>query len=339
MGASNRFIGLTFLAAATLAAQGGFEGSRFGLIYDAEARSVRPLVGYPGAAYAAASLRQDVDAASVSPDGLYVALRRGERTQLEALASPGVPLLVLPVFRQAIWSDNSRIFALVAEEDGALSVYERKDAQAWAPLEGSGLERYRDETGGLKILALDGARRQLWISRTGLDAGLSVLTLESGTAEAVSLPAGAEALALPWANGTSWWAAAGQHLYRLERGEGSWRAEALPELAPESEGPWLALRQSSATVLIGLRAGLRSSATAAVPARLWRLETNGTPLERMDLEGEGEGLYPVGASSLFLLRQTVRQATPLEAFDAASGRLYFIPVERDPALNSTGGGQ
>ena len=67
------------LAAVSAAAQGSaLSGPVSGLLIDEQSRSVRPIIGMPGSAYAGTPLVSSFDFASTAPDGIeHLALQAG----------------------------------------------------------------------------------------------------------------------------------------------------------------------------------------------------------------------------------------------------------------------
>ena len=62
---------LAVFTAGTLAAQTRFAGPVSGIVFDAKAKSLRPIMGVPGASYLGNALAADMDLAAVSPDGKF----------------------------------------------------------------------------------------------------------------------------------------------------------------------------------------------------------------------------------------------------------------------------
>ncbi|MCP5111736.1 MAG: hypothetical protein GY953_12975, partial [bacterium] len=66
---------LLLLIALTLAAQ--VRGPVSGFVYDGYERALRPIIGFPGAAYLGLAVTGAVDAASASPDGRLAVISEG----------------------------------------------------------------------------------------------------------------------------------------------------------------------------------------------------------------------------------------------------------------------
>src|SRR5579885_1735285 len=61
-------------------------------LFDSQTRSIRPMIGFPGASYMGDAVTTDVDAASVSPDGsAALAVRQGRIFRITGLKT-GAPV-------------------------------------------------------------------------------------------------------------------------------------------------------------------------------------------------------------------------------------------------------
>lgn len=76
------FLMLMLAAGLTCGGDGSIHGPVTGMVFDGEARALRPVLGVPGAARIAGPLLAGLDAASVSPDGKLALAVRAGRTLL-----------------------------------------------------------------------------------------------------------------------------------------------------------------------------------------------------------------------------------------------------------------
>lgn len=327
MAAKNGFTLGMLLCAASIAAQAQMGGARFGYVYDAEAHSVRPIVGYPGAAYLAPAVRSEVDEARISPDGRFMVLRQGDVFVLEAVAAPGTLLLELPAFSQALWSDDAKAFALVVAGGSELRYFQVNSAGVWSSLD-------LPVVAGTDKLALsvDAVRKEVWFRQGGAESGLYVATY--GDAEVSKLPVEGEiaALALPIKGVELLWLAGGPGgIYQLRRSAGFWQASPLQETpeAIEARGEFSGLKQ-----LPGANFLSAHRQKEGVPARLILHGNAGEVLESLDLEGAPDGLNPILGTLFFSLQHSFAKGGALEIYDTTERRLYFVPAE---AVSTTGG--
>ena len=57
------------MAGAAAGQMASLKGPISGIVYDAPSRSVRPVMGFPGSSYLGKAIVNDVQMASISPDG------------------------------------------------------------------------------------------------------------------------------------------------------------------------------------------------------------------------------------------------------------------------------
>src|SRR5262245_18145689 len=69
---------LAFLAASANAQQGGFHTPTTCFVYSQGSRSIRPLVGIPGAAYPGPAVLNDVNGAWIAPGGKWAFVTRAD---------------------------------------------------------------------------------------------------------------------------------------------------------------------------------------------------------------------------------------------------------------------
>lgn len=113
---ANRIILLLCLVALTLAAQETrLAGPVSGVLFDPQARALRPMMGVPGAGYLGDAIAANLDFASVSPNGkLAIAVGPDGVALLRGLGEgrPDQQMLEAAAVTRAAWSDDSSAVAL-----------------------------------------------------------------------------------------------------------------------------------------------------------------------------------------------------------------------------------
>ena len=250
----NRNILIALLTAAPLAAQTRLAGPVSGVVFDAKAKSLRPMLGVPGASYLGNAVATGLDIAAVSPDG-KLALGVG---------ADGLSMIVLDggfaAARQAIakdltsadliaWSRDSKTAAIYSEAADSITFINENREVATARAEGtvtvlavSGDEaaiavggelsvvsargrRLVTRLGSISAIAIAGAdlyladreAEQVFAIRGYRDQGAPELLASAGRGVADPV-----ALAVS-ANGKSLWIAGGmsKSLYRVDAAAGS----------------------------------------------------------------------------------------------------------------------
>lgn len=289
------------LAACAAWGQGGIEGVRSGLVFDAPSAGVRVVEGVPGAAHLGASVAGGLEAAWVSPSGrAMVAREAGVWTAVRGLGAEDAERRELGVEPRAIrWSPEGRYAAVVSE--GRVGVWDF-DAMAWVqecPVE-EGREVTDvavDEQGRLWAGLFDGQTTRLAAWREGA-------WVETGHAAgrgAVAAGAGLAALA-----------GAGE-IAVFAGGNEVWRA---------------ATERDDAPVGVVFRGGDVVAAFAGGrPELLWWPEAGGEA-QRMELEIAPRMLQAVAAGDGLVLRQREREGDEIWVAVRRGGAwmAFFVPA-------------
>lgn len=119
------------LAISAAWAQGGIEGVRSGVLFDAPSGSIRAVEGVPGSAHLGGALAQDIEAASISPSGRAALARRGGAWV--ALRGLGTETLEIAEIGEELdgvqWSERGR-YAAASLAGGQLGVWDA-EAMEW----------------------------------------------------------------------------------------------------------------------------------------------------------------------------------------------------------------
>jgi hypothetical protein len=297
---------LTLGAATLLAQETRLEGPVSGLVFDAQTRSLRWVVGIPGAAYLGSAVADGLEIASVAPNGkLAAGLKDGALALLrihgESAAWETLEAEAGAVERIA-WSADS---SAVAVAGAALRIWRNlgstPEALALEGVEGAGWTAFEVEPGGEAVLAgkaggvyrLSGGGARL-VADVGDPTGIAI----AGEVAYIADRAGKQVLAM-W----------------------NWKASAEVSLvAGESAG-------IEDPVAVGLGADGRSVLVAGgASRRLLQLDAaTGALTQRWDLEFSPTRVERLG-SGLFLLTSRGAETEPLQVLAARQASILFIPA-------------
>lgn len=111
------FSALLVLAFAASAQQAQFAAPPSGLVFDGISRSLRQVIGSPGAAYLGSTLVADIDSASVSPDGHKAIVKQGDLLHfIPRLEQPSTKTIFDPGpggSSEFLWASDSQSGALL----------------------------------------------------------------------------------------------------------------------------------------------------------------------------------------------------------------------------------
>ena len=274
-------------------------GPTSGLLFDAPSRSIRVVVGVPGAAYLGAAVASDLDNGSVSPDGrLAVAMSAGAAS-LITIADSSTVSLGDGCEGAIAWAADSSAVALGCT-DGARLYRISKGAATR-----SGLAEFR----GAKALAVDASGLSLFAA--GADGIYRV------DAESTQLLAPVEAASLAL-SGSTLYAAAGKQVIALDNLTGS---GALRIVAGEGQG----IEDPSA---VGVSADGARLFVAERAAKLLKVFNPATSelLSSLELDFSAGRVDSLG-NSLFLLNARKDATDTVQVFDARQLAVYFIPTQ------------
>lgn len=120
-----------------LAQESKLSGPVSGYVFETSSKTLRQVIGVPGAAYVGPAIRSGLDFASVSPDGkLALVQRDGSLAVLGIEALDGEPLAAQAsgAASRAAWADDSSAVAVWNESSRGLFLW-RTDGAAWQALE------------------------------------------------------------------------------------------------------------------------------------------------------------------------------------------------------------
>lgn len=298
--------------AAALAAfgQDGIRGPVPGIVFDAEAKALRPMVGIPGSSYLGGKIMDGLDAAAVSPDGLLaLAVKEGKLGRLDMRTA------------ELNWTE------LAAAGDGAMIVWNQASNAAAVRNSNGRIDLWRSLDGSPQSVSLGDLENviSMAVDAGGLVAAgtaTGIYRLREGEApELLARLTDLSALALD-AAGVSLFAADRKQNTVLELND--WRnSGAAILLASDSIGvdapSALAVSADGKSLIVangGETAGLLliDRATRAVSASM-ALEFRPTRLDRLS----------DGVSYLLNNRQN---GQPLEVLSGGNdAKVFFVPVE------------
>lgn len=317
-----RFPGACLLLSAFLlpAQQVQLGGPVCGVIYDAPTRSLRPLLGVPGAAYLGGALVAGVDFASVAPSGkLALAVKDGQAlllTDLDRLQPAVLPLpAVLQDADRAAWAQDSSALALYSSARGWL---QRVTGLDGAPVAGPPME-VSFPGGSVTLIATShGAERIVLGVRGEISGGLYLIPADGPPLEVASM-------ADP---GAVFFPAEGRTLYAVDRH--SRRVLAVHNFPPGEVVTLLEARDGVADPVgiavsgDGQRLFLADRSSRSV--RVYEVSTR-TLMAEVPLEAAPSLLQPLRGNALFLLNSGSRRGEPLFLLDARSApAVYFVPA-------------
>jgi hypothetical protein len=301
-----RFLGLAAVAACALSGQQtALDGPVSGLVFDRNAKSLRMIVGVPGAAYLGADLG-GYDIASVSPDGRWV------------LAASSGSLRLLP-------SAEPRAGRLLMEgAEGIESIVWSEDSTAAAVAYADHLELWRK-------LAGDHERIQLAIPAAGSRAGsLAVMAggeaVAAGFGESVFYLDGGSARLVARLEQPGGLLFDGTVLYAADRARN--QILAIRNYAGSPEISLLASGLEDVTAL-SLTPDRKSILAAGGTSRLlsWLNPATGETLASLALEFEPNRVQRIAGGRLYLLRDPAGEMEPVQVLDAgAEPAVYFVPA-------------
>lgn len=305
-----------FVFAAIAAAGDQMAGPTSGLLIDPETRAIRPIVGVPGSAYAGESAVREADFALAAPDG---------RT---ALISRDSALFVLrrldaeqPVWRslgdetvalgRAAWSQDAKALALHLPETARL--------QLW-----SGMQDAPEIAGEVDLSTVEGSLTALSVASDGRTAFAAFESEEHGVLyilKAGETPRMLMPLNLPGAmtiQDSALYVADRERneVIRIENWDFSLSVSTVATAAHGVANPvGIALANRGETLLVAngetrqvIAIGVKSSAVEAA----------------VELDFIPTRLEPTG--SVFLLASGIAGERPAQVLDAASMKVFFVPI-------------
>ena len=311
-------LSLAIAAAASLGQESNLAGPVSGLLVDLQARSIRPILGMPGSAYAGDASVKAFDFASAAPDGQNAMISRDGSMYLIRRLDGATPVWrelshESPAIDGAAWSENSESLAVIDSTASRLELWTglSADPKRSASIDISSL------TDRVVSIAVDKDARYAFATTQGTDGG-ALFYLKAGEEPRLILPlARAGGLLL-----------SSDALYVIDRGRNevlrvtNWASNpAVATVASAGHGvndPVGAALSTDRKTLYVASAGVNQVigldvASGAVKATL-ELDFRPTGLERM------------GSGNLLLLEKGTPGEAPAQMLDSVAQRVYFIPV-------------
>lgn len=297
---------LTGVLAAAAWAQDGIRGPVPGFVFDEQAKALRPMIGVPGASYLGGAIANDLENASVSPDGRLALAVRGGKMGLLDLS--GVELrwteLAAAGRVRIAWSGNSTS-AAVWNEDGRIDLWNGLKESARA----AALGRVENVT----ALAVDARGVVAAASADGV-----YRLEEGGNAEMLARVQDASALALDSTGATLYVASRGGNQV-LELAD--WRNSGGAAMVANENAGILA-PGALAISNDGRRLIVANEASLVMIDRATRAVT-----QTMSLEFRPSRLEKLADGNAWLLNSR-EQGQPLEVLSAGpDAKVFFVPVE------------
>jgi hypothetical protein len=297
-----------------LAQQAQWSAPRLGFAFDGEQKSVRPILGYPGAALLGAAWKNGVEEASISPDGQWVLCRLAEEAQLFAAANAEEKRLSLRTFQQVAWSRDSRRFAALAADGSAIDWYELTANGEWLKSREWALAGKT-----VRLLALEAENAALWFAGFGDTPGLFYLPSAAEVGQLV-LP-GAEFSAFAVGSRVYWTVdSLGGRILRLTREENEWKLSEVHAFDSKRG------RISALAEVGGVLLGAWTPAAGEPSPRLMRFDAEGNKQEDIELDALADALDFVNGPALLRLQKQVRRESPILLYEVSTQKVFFVPV-------------
>lgn len=296
-----------------------FGGPVAGLVFDPPSRSLRAVLGIPGAAHMSGPILDETGWASVAPNGRTALVERQGRftiaTVAAAFSQPEMtPILGAEIIsspRLAAWAPDSSVAVLYSASTKSAQWirFAAPAASADSPVE----TRIEGEvtaiavSARLAVLAVAGQG----IHRLTPDGSLHpVLAVEDASAIAID--------------------PAGQTLWAADRGQAQILRVANLASAPETAGVVAAdpERLSDVSALGLSSSGKQLYAASRNPQRIHVMDISSGSLEAgAQLDAVANSFLPFGRASVMLLGQRSQAGDPLYLFDESSGgSVFFVPA-------------
>jgi len=315
---------LTCLMASIAAGQStSVRGPVSGILYDTPSRSIRPVVGFPGASYLGQATLSDLDAAAVSPDGdSALVVTKGETQVIRGLRSPApirisVPELADPIDRFA-WAANSS--ALVVYSAATRRLY-RLDVRPTPPVTGPPVN-LSDLTGTVTGLATN---------QDGSQTVIGICDTAQGGFYAVSEDAPPMRIGTTVNPGAAIFASASRELYAIDRD-----SRQILYFSDGIYGGWevLGFQEQTAPITDPVGLGLSANGQKLFVAggsdqlvRSYDLRSR-TMLQELGLDAVPQGLSALAATvNVFVLGTRITDEQPIWVLDARlTPSVSFIPA-------------
>jgi hypothetical protein len=311
-------LSLAIAAISSVGQESNLAGPVSGLLVDEESRSIRPILGVPGSAYAGEASVTEFDLAVAAPNGQHALISKGGSLYLIRRLDGATPVWRQLInesatFGRAAWSESSTSFAVVNATTSRLELWTdlAKDPRQAVAIDTSSL------SGRIVYLAVDQDASFAFAATQGLDGG-ALFLLKAGQEPRMILPLGkAGGLLL-----------SGEELYVTDRGRNevlrvtNWASNpAVATIASAGHG----VNDPVGAALSGDRKTLYI-ASAGVNQVLGLDVASSAVKSALDLEFQPTRLERLGSGSLLLLEKGIPGESPAQVLDSATQKVYFVPV-------------
>lgn len=315
-------IGLVLIASALMAAAeetaAAGMGPVSGVLIDSTARTIRPILGMPGAAYAGPATVTSFEFAAAAPgsqnaliakDGALFVLRRlaAERPVWRELDS-GVAGIEF-----AAWSDNAEAIVLQPRGEGRLDFW---TTLSYEPKK-TGSVDISSLSERMESVAVDPDGRFAFAATQGEESGTLYL-LKPGELPRMLMPLG-KAGSMLLAGDTLWVADRGSNeVFRLR----NW------DQMPQIQSAAAAAHGVNDPVGVALSRDGKFLWVASAGARnVLALDLNSSQVKYvLELDFTPTRMHRLGVDGLFLLENGVPGEAPAQVLDTSAGKVYFVPV-------------
>ncbi|NWF83646.1 MAG: hypothetical protein HXY18_07445 [Bryobacteraceae bacterium] len=289
-----------------------------GVLIDSTARTIRPILGMPGAAYAGPATVTSFEFAAAAPgsqnaliakDGMLFVLRRlaGGRPVWRELDS-GVSDIEF-----AAWSDNSEAIVLQPRGEARLDFW---TTLSYEPKKAGSVD-ISSLSERMESVAVDPDGRFAFAATQGEDSGTLYL-LKPGDLPRMLMPL-RKAGSMMLAGNTLWVADRGSNeVFRLR----NW--DQMPQIQPAAA----AAHGVNDPVGVALsRDGKFLWVASAGSRNVLALDLDSSQVKHvLELDFTPTRMHRLGADGLFLLENGVPGEAPAQVLDTSAGKVYFVPV-------------
>ncbi|MBL0156000.1 MAG: hypothetical protein IPP47_02640 [Bryobacterales bacterium] len=318
----NRFrrtlLTLAVAAASSLGQDSNLAGPVSGLLVDDQSRSIRPILGMPGSAYAGDASVTTFDFASAAPDGRSALIARAGALYLVRRLDGGTPTWrelsnESASFSRAAWSESSETLAVVNTSANRLEFW---IALSNEPKLASTID-LTSFTGSVAALAVDKDARYAFAATQGAD-GSALYMLQAGGEPRMIADLGRSGGLLLSAGA----------LYATDRGRNEVLRVTNWASAPEVATIASAGHGVNDPVGVALSAdhGTLYIANAGINQLLGFDLAAGAVRTSLDLDFQPTRLERLGTGNLLLLERGVPGEAPAQVLDPVSLKVYFVPV-------------
>jgi len=309
---------LAVAAASSLGQDSNLAGPVSGLLVDEQSRSIRPILGMPGSAYAGDAAVTAFDFASAAPDGRSALVSRAGSLYLVQRLDGATPTWrelsnESASFSRAAWSENSETLAVVNTTANRLELWIDLASE---PRLASTLD-LTSLTGSVAALAVDKDAQYAFAATQGADDSALYVLQADGEPRMIAQLGRAGGLLL----------SAGA-LYATDRGRNEVLRITNWASTPEVASIASAGHGMSDPVGVALSTDRRTLyiANAGVNQLLGFELAAGAVKTSLDLDFQPTRLERMGSGSLLLLERGVPGEAPAQVLDPVALKVYFVPV-------------